>query len=509
MTSFSTKSPRLVSPLQHASTSHATFSDALVALGFSPARSQKYEWLSSYPEARPLLSAIQTSFSPQCVLAETHASKYANLAQKQPQLPDDQLFEASRPLTSGAPLFHDVHRQRQARLNAARKRLDLLNAQKDVLREAVVQKRARPRGAMSPRTPPPRRNRPDEEPSVQRLVEQLRAGMLRDSVSFGADASVDIYCQREHAFFDELLTYARQSLQERAPNDRAAPAEPQKLSMKQLVASHATIKADQCMREARLARANAMLTSISLSKGAYLEKSTASMHSLIKDLRDRGAKALKAKAKHVEEQAQDSLWSRIHTISLTETLRQQNTILELARFCAVVCLEQRIRILCFHLATRTQAGRYRMLFDALLRLLSKSSKDTLGEQEETSFKQAECGTGTEENQVLEMQKKIADMEVTEDELNSTSISALENGIFDSAVRTMVDLITGFVHRIGREDSWLRLDSHQDYAPLLAEFEKILNHNTSILEAVLKRRGLPNGVSPQGQNWVRIVNSRQQ
>lgn len=509
MTPFSTKSPRSVSPLEKGSTSHATFSDALVALGFSQARSQKYEWLSSYPEARPLLAAIQTSFSPQCVLTETQASKYVHLAQNHPQLPDEHLFEASRPLTCGAPLFPDVQRQKKNRLKAARKRLDLLNAQKEVLREAVVQKRARPRGAMSPRTPPPRRNRPDEQPSVQRQVELLRMRVLRNPVSFSADATVDMYCQREQAFFDELLTYAGQTLQERAPDDRAALAEPQQVSLKQLVHSYATIKADQCMHEARLARANAMLTSISLSKGAYLEKSTASMHSLIKDLRDRGAKALKAKAKQVEEQAQDSLWSRIHTISLTETLRQQNTILELARFCAVVCLEQRVRILCFNLATSAQADRYRVLFDALHRLLSKPSGDGLGEQEQTSFEQAECATQTDEGQLLEIQRKISGLDVTEDELSSSSISALENDIFDSAVGTMVDLITGFVHRIGCENSWLRLDSHHDYAPLLAEFENILSHNTSILEAVLKRRGSPNGISPQSQNWVRIVNSRQQ
>lgn len=507
MTPLSTKSSRSHSPLQKANATHATFSDALVALGFGQARSQKYEWLSSYPEARPLLTGIQTSFSPQCVLTESQADRYTDLVQKAPQLPDEQLFEASRPLMNGAPLLPDVRRQRQSRLEAAKKRLDLLNKQKEVLQEAVAQKRARPRGTMSPRTPPPRRNRPNDDPVWQRQVEMLRVSVQSNTVSFGADAEVDMYCQREQAFFDELLTYARQTLQERVPDDHSSIADPKKLSVKQLVNSYAAIKADQCMHEARLARANAMLTSISLSKGAYMEMSTASMHSLIKDLRDRGAKALKAKAKRVEEQAQDSLWSRIHAISLSETLRQQNTLLELARFCAVGCLEQRIRILCFNLAAKTQERRYRELFDALLGLLLKNQTDSVS-NEKVLLQDPASIKRFGEDKYLEIRSAHTAMEMKEDELTSTAVTALENGIFDAAVQTMADMLTNFVNRIGCENSWLRLDSHPEYHPLLGEFEKILSYNTSILEAVLKRRGSPIAASPQSQNWIQIVNSRQ-
>ncbi|CDF40817.1 unnamed protein product [Chondrus crispus] len=91
-------------------------------------------------------------------------------------------------------------------------------------------------------------------------------------------------------------------------------------------------------------------------------------------------------------------------------------------------------------------------------------------------------------------------------MSTDNVISVENDVFDSAVETLADMLTDFANRIGCDDSWLRLESHAEFAPLVEDYERVLNYNTSILEAVLKRRRSPKGLSPRSRNWVQIVNS---
>lgn len=501
----SNTSPRAFSPLQKSSVTYATFSDALVALGFNQAQSQNYEWLTSYPEARPFLNAIQTSFTPECVLSEAEAATFENLSKSTPQLPDEQLYMASRPLMNGTTQYPDVHHQRRSRLEAARKQLSMLKKQKEVLEEALSHKRARPRGALSPHTPPLRRNRLSEEQSTEQLADELAAFTPTESLFMGAEEGVAAYIQKEEAFSEELRSYAQQTVQDEVHGEHRSSHETKTSSLKGLVRSYAAIKSNQFIEETRLARANAILIYINMNKAAYTEMPLTSVRSLIKDQRHRGSLAIKARAKELEDEAQETLWNQIQDIALSETLRQQESLLELERFCAARCLEQRLRIHSFNVAVKAQEKRLAEVSNALLHLsLPHENSDQNNKQISA------CGSDTftkpGEKELEELQRILEESAPLADDMSTDNVISMENDVFDSAVETLADMLTDFANRIGCDDSWLRFESHAEFAPLVEDYERVLNYNTSILEAVLKRRRSPKGLSPRSRNWVQIVNS---
>lgn len=317
------------------------------------------------------------------------------------------------------------------------------------------------------------------------------------------DTSIDVYFQRECHLFGEMLNFARQNFQMQRLTKSYAPTAPGTLSLRQIVKSYAEIKAQHCIQEARLLRANAMLAILDMHKQSPRKQlASVSLHALIKDLRAKGKNALDMKVRLISEKAEEQLWERIQMVLLTDTLRRQNHIIETARFFAKICLEQRVRALCFSLATSAQEDRYHQLFDILRRLAATASHDC-------TSRGGDMRTGLSATPVdfTELHRRLlspADVLVP---LKSFSeIEAFEREVFDSGIQTLSKKLEDFINEIGREGSWLRLDSHPRYDVLVNELGKLLNHNTAILEAVLRKRELHGGAAIQSRAWIDIVNS---
>lgn len=318
------------------------------------------------------------------------------------------------------------------------------------------------------------------------------------------DTSIDMYCQRECHLFDDMLSFARRNFQVQRPKKSYAPTTPGALSLRQIVKSYAEIKAQQCLQEARLLRANAMLASLNLHKQSPRKPlASASLHALIKDLRAKGKSALDMKVKAVAEKAEEQLWERIQTVLLTDTLRRQNHIIETARFFAKICLEQRVRIVSFNLATLAQEDRFHQLFDSLRRLATTARHDCTSPSADirTDLSVAPVDFAELHRQLLSPSDLFDQAEPL------SEIEAFERAVFNSGMQNLSERFNDFTNKIGWDGSWLRLDSHPRYDVPVCELERLLNHNTAILEAVLRKRESHSGAAIQSRAWIDLVNSR--
>lgn len=484
----------------------SSFSDTLVDLGFAQAKSQKFEWLTSFPTARPLLRAIQTHFTPECVLTSEQAIQYASLRQNLPVLPDSELLEAAKLLVPPALSYPDITQQRRQHLDRARKRLSLLRVQRDLLREELSLQRPyrRTQNSCSPSAQTRKNSDAHCIQHLQEGLDHLRTCLRLNPCSLNMDTSIDMYCQKERHLFDEMLTFAAQNFQIQRPAKSYGPTTPGALSLRQVVKSYSEIKGQHCIQEARLLRANAMLASLNLHMHSPRKQHpSASLHALIKDLRAKGMSALNTKVKAVTERSEEQLWERIQTVLLTETLRRQNHIIETARFFAKICLEQRVRILCFYLATSAQEDRYRQLYDVLHRLAATARRDST-----LQATNAQGNLSVTPVDFTEMYRPLWSVMGTLDHVKQLSeIEAFEGEIFNSGIQCLSERLAQFIHKIGWDGSWLRLDSHPKYNAMVKELEGLLNHNTAILEAVLRKRESQTNTAAHSRDWIDAVNLR--
>lgn len=474
--------------------SSTTFSDAIFKLGFSDARDQKFEWLTSYPSARPLLNAIMTHFTPDCVLTHQQAYKFKTLTQSQPLPPDSELLDAADALQPPAQVFPNISEQYEKRLLAAKQRLALLSTQRNILREQLA--------SISHESPSRPSSPHDENPHVLNLdplngvMHRLNATLRSNPCTLNLDPSIEMYIRRERNLFHQLLSFARQNFDIQRSPKSYAPSAPPSLSLAQLIASYANIKSQQVLQEIRLFRANAILTALNLQTCSPNLQESSTLHAFLDDLRKRTKPLLHAKAETIANHAEEQLWARIHAALLTDTLRRQNHIIETARFYANICLQQRLRIMCFTMATSAQERRFQHLHE----LLSE-----LADLRQRSVKLRARETGCH---MTEMCQVVVSGRGCQNAMSCPQVDAFEEEVFNSGIQSLSDGLTGFIERIGQEGSWLRLDSHPRYVLLVKELESLLNHNTAILEAVLRKRESHSTVAAQNRRWIKVVNESQ-
>lgn len=497
--------------------SKGTFVDVLHVLGFSRARADSFEWLYSYPTSRTLLDAISSSFSEHCVLSPQQAQRYRVLLNKptlsEPILSDPTFVEAAEVVSSSPPL-PGVQELRKIELHSAKKRLQLLKSQKDILRDVVGYKSRRSRLALSPKTMRSRLSRiarlGEGESNAASRLEQLQYLLHEMPYTHSPEGSEDSYLEKEEDLASYLLSQAQQVLSGEFSGAISKKPKPQP-SVREVVKSYGDIKVEQCGHEAQLARTNAILASLQLSNVVLVEISNSTIAPLTADLRTRGAKALKVKAKRTHEDATSILWARIHEITLGETLRRQNAVLVVISSAAKLYLEARIRLLCllrFSCMLTNQGILYNDLSDSMSRLAP--GEDTKSEPSSAATL-SPCLSPPPAAETRACEKAMA-------VFNSDRLSLEEgcerygdpleegegNAIYDGIqqLETLIEDVTSTSQFTG---STPRFEPCPEYAAVLARVESVISENTSILRAVLRKRQ-SQGATASARNWARTVSA---
>lgn len=487
-----------------------SFSASLVALGFEQAENQSFEWLSSYTSTQPLLQAISTSFSKECVLTRSEADEY-RLLRDTVNIPDSVLYETAELLTS-EPKLSSLEEEKKLLLDTAKQRLELLRKQEEILRDAVSQQRKRVRAAVSPQSMRSRLSRlvqPDssDSESSDSVADELKDVFQAISNPQNLDPNVDTYIEKERAFSEELLASAKQVLFEKEVDISSTSSSPEELPVRALVQSYGDIKANQCIYEARLAKNNAVLAALNQDKFVFLETSCSSMNALIKDLQVRGKKAMETRSKHVSEQARDSLWARLEEIRHEEMLSRQTTIIDFMQLSAQLCFQQRMRLVCFRLVVSRQEELYQSLLDKLRNLAPDAPSEAhaalscLTSPSRSSG--GSCSTKTSD------QLDLTNRETTTHQSSvSTSCKVTMESIgrktFTLRVQQLAETLEDFLSTTICKDGIPRFESHQDYLPLVEKVEKVLARNTSVLNAVLRKRKAPVAISAAAEDWAKLV-----
>lgn len=124
-----------------------SLSNVLKVLGFepNPEEGNEYEWLYAYPSARPLLQAIATTFSADCVLTVDEAESYAEIHIRNPSLlHPSEARDIAQPLAetgfSPNPAFNSPQNARAALRKALQERLAGIQSSIAIIKELLVVK---------------------------------------------------------------------------------------------------------------------------------------------------------------------------------------------------------------------------------------------------------------------------------------------------------------------------------------------------------------------------------
>lgn len=529
---------------------------ALEALGFAPASDISFDWLFSYPDARPLLHAIATNFTPvDCVLTATEARSYAQLCSSETTLlPSSDAVMAARPLME-SPLLPPNPTAAEA--IALRKRLANINAQVQLLEDNL---RAREPDNISNNAIPHYDERVQYSEDICKFEEfEHGDGHSDDSsatlnVIFALRDELDKLRQtlREHfsgnngIFSDSnetVLTYvdveqrearALATIIDNISRSRSGSVPHELLQHDELVRTtlncYAELRGRLYVEQAKLIRAEKIIASLSSPDDSrYIELGdTVSMEALTAELRARTETSLAEAAQSVAHRAKKVMNDRVYSDALAQSLERHAEHIESLEKVVVALVEQRLRILCIQTSQNRQTETYHELFDALQLLLSLGDASSAIAQSSSNVKQEPLienlvmspsvkVSSKFQNEIrpIEVQEEssyrkvqeIANEEITKEITNNSD--ELEETIFQENLHHASSILQGFRKRIGAERDWLDVDTSPSIAALIDQLENDIASNTVVLETLLRNRDrIQQGAMPANSpkhNWIKQVN----
>lgn len=472
-----------------------TFSDALVSLGYTQAANQKFEWLSAYPSAQPLLSSIAISFDSSCVLTEEEAKRYSLIKQKDNLLPPEQLVSAAKTLLPPNPSFPSVDQERRRRNEAAKTRLRLLKVQRDLLKEELKRVHDARHDVQSPSVG----KEGELSKKLERAVSRLRFLLRLNSCAVNEDPATEVYMKKEKLLFSQLVAFAKKHFDVEQNAMSHANKEAELLPLQYIIRSYGNIKAQHYVEEARLHRANAILAALKMREfSPRKERVSATLKAYAKEMRERSKRMLEEKQKVVKGNAEEELLTHLQSEMLTETLRRYDYIIDTAKFFKTMSARQRIRIMCFDIVTGEQHDRYNQLHLALNELCSRFTEDVHGEQ----VGPFPLSHGESTAHVCEVEKRLRPL------APGYELEMLENAAFQHSKRQLSQTLIDFTDKIGWDGSWIKLGAHPEFAQMMDKLEKLQSQNTSILEAVLKKRDSHGRIASQTRSRLKELNYQQ-
>lgn len=476
------------SPRERKTRAH-TLSEALFELGFVQAKTQNYDWMTTYPDAIPLLEEIRTNIHPSCVLAASDAEKHRSLTLTHEHVSPSDIVDAARPLIN-APLLKDVTSSRKALIASLRNKVENLKTQRKILQDACADAQDSHNAATLPKSAQDKRKKRNIKLlRLRATIERLKEFASQDLDALQNDSDVLRYCDAEAKHNENIASVVlqrfRRDLSE-AFDYQASMTQ----RARQAVNAYAKLKRMQCMYRALVIRDAAMIASLEKNDGKYLEMTSSSMHSLIKELQNNSEKAMQLKANKVAEASREALQKEVGHFSHSERVRQQNEYIDAMQNCVSLYVEQRIRIHCLQVV----ASHVTTLREQAVGVLEKATPDlsrvTFSGKVDPSRKTEESNEETENNE------SWRDANVTERSCNECkddthSLQALEDQAFSFYVggvaSEIASLTTSIPETSSHPRSWLRFSSHPQSDALINELEAQLGQNTAVLEALLQKK----------------------
>lgn len=358
----------------------------LKELGFETSADEggDFDWLYAYPAARPLLDAISTRFSPECVLSVEEADDYERICQRHPPpLPPTDAREIVAPLSNASHLNISVPKSansaRTALHTALRQKLSTIQALTAVVRDAVgADNASETDDELSNSRDDPEFDLEEEEvPSeVQaelhdHLDELERISRYsRSQISSPTSTSSPRLTGESNVEYEagDIFEYVREERRENEQIAASIEELSQKLAVRpgneaydkdlvsdpqlcKLVENYAELRARSIMLETDLARKCATIDALLTNSGEQLDtEGYESASHLYEDLKARAQEAEQSLSDDVSKRASQWLWNRIRSQALDHILkRQQSYITQLESYIAAL-VEQRIRIMCVSVA---------------------------------------------------------------------------------------------------------------------------------------------------------------
>lgn len=404
---------------QHGPLATASLGQALEELGFetSPDEGGDFDWLYAYPAARPLLEAISTRFSSECVLSVEEAENYEQICrQHPPPLPSTDAQKIVSPISDASKLNISIpgspHSARDALETALRQKLSAIQSLTAVVRDAIdadsVSETDNNRSYC--REDSGESDLEEEEASsevqaelhdilddLERIARYSRTQISSPTSSpritgeCGPEREVgDIfeYVSEERHESEQIAASIEElshKLAVRPGNeayDKNLVSDPQ---LCKLVDNYVDLRARSVVLETDLARQCAIIDTLLSSGGEQVdvEGYESAMH-LYEDLKARAREAERSLSDDVSKRASQWLWDRIRTQALDHTLeRQQSYISQLEKYLAAL-VEQRIRIMCVSTA---QNRRNTLAADLMCRLeqLETAAKSIASNRQLTNY----------------------------------------------------------------------------------------------------------------------------
>lgn len=522
---------------------------ALESLGFAPASDISFDWLYSYPDARPLLYAIATSFTPgDSVLTAAESRRYAQICSSETSLlPSSDVIRAAQPLMESPSLPPNPVAAEAAEL---RKRLTNVNAQIQLLEDSLRAEGLDVNFDNSTDHEDKSAHCEDENREVEEyehLDEQ--SGDPRATLSaisaFRNELDVLHHTFRDHSFGSANLSNSNEAVfkyveaeqrEARAlativdnisgPRSASAPHELLQHDefVRTTVHSYAELQARLYAEQARMIRAEAMIASLSSpDDNRYIEMGdTATIESLTAELRARTKTSLAEATQSVAHRAKKAINDRLCADALAQSLEQHTEHIETLEKVVIALVEQRFRILCVQASQHRQAGLYNELFDAIQFLLSMSNTTPSGAQSTLNSKHEPSQDNISESTSANMSSPFQNeqimvkgtpssrkwKEVTNED-SAKTIDDLEETIFQQNTQQASSILQEFRQRIGAERDWLDLQTNPNITALIDRLENDLASNTVVLETLLRNRdriqqGAMSTSSPK-HDWVSKVN----
>lgn len=490
----------------------AALATALQELGFEPIRTENYEWLYSFPDARALLTAVATEFRSENVLSEDEANRYAHLKRTQPLLPEPQRSKAAAPLFSGL-LRNSLSDDQAEELLAEEEYLSHLHLQLRMLTDVIDAEKEHSDKLYSDSASPSNTEEhplPDfDDPShpvnqLRRNADQLELLFLRNSTSSPSrpeSSHLSTYIDAENRELQEIENARLDALQLTSLHQRSAPENDETLKM--TVESYADIKRNHALADVELARHAAVLNSLSETHTKYLEVTPASLEPLIADTHRRSTAAVAVHLDEIKDAAARELWDDIHAGSLDRDVVDLDRYIEVLRTCVTALVEQRLRLLCIEKAVELETEDRENLL-ALLAAVAEGDEgertdavapaDTVnGANLSSSFGQLSLGGQDEDLHNL-------------NNWDCLTIDMLEEGIFQTAVDDANNILSEFRSKVGCESDWLDLHENPGVTAALQRLESELASNTVVLETLLRNRSkiLEGAGSTHSGDWARRI-----
>lgn len=553
-----TTSTPLESPLTDPSDPSYALTTALLNLGYEPAARETYDWLYTYRNARPLLDALASSFTPSCVLSEPEADRYAALLKRSPHpLDEPHASAAALPLLT-APSVQprsDAHKQLTAALQM---RLTNLHAQVHALQEAERTSAdvaahsgdAAHDFSVSPRTPSPRHAADADGRETHPHVEDeadvsMALGTLRDhldelenAVQFRTPRSsqrhdgmlsnhdTHAYCEQEmrecNSVAHTIELHVRQSgLQD--GNVAAALSEEAPLTA--IVASYAELQVRLCKADAELARYTGMMTSMTedddgrfvnnmVSDNGNDETTVTSMQSVATELSQRAARTMGTLLDEVRHRAAQNAWNRLYAQALTRSMERQTDYIDLLQECLINVVEQRLRVLCLQRSQEQRLLRQNDLFDSLLLLQQsdrhygikgecKSEKVCVGSaKQEDTISTNDVAKGTSVEAAYHGEDRAEGDDSADEQkiqmMTESDVDRTEEEMFTVALNDASSMLMEFRERIGcnHGQTWLDLQTNSKVRSQIKELGGEVTSNMKVLEALLRNRAhIQRGATP--------------